>query len=336
MCGITGNSGFFSLFGRKRLVNTMPADNPDHAVDSTRRTEKEFLHSINGMAASGNFNSDSLDSLSGSLFESGYGKSRPSVYYLASLYLQLGRESSATAILRSVGVASSEMKWFAAVMIHSLTHELPLPRLSRREFACLKYLQQHLLKSERSLSRLMRDCEVVAVLGNAPGARFEGIGKDVHAICFNGYRRNPRIVGEPQLHVVTPSWKAMEPIAGQHLCITGNSIFHRRSKVWRRFMNLPPYDGIHVTPRQLWCELNMELNAPPSAGAVILGCLARNPVLPGKRILIGGFSSGLSDENHSYDRVPLSKRHNWLAEVRFRQDCLNQLDKAGARLDLLD
>ncbi len=302
----------------------------------TWATQKDALHSISRLAATGKFDRALLDRYVSYLVESKLADCKPLVYYLASLYLQLNHHGAATDLLASVGVASSDMKWFAAVMIHAMTYSLALPKLTQRERLCLVFLQQHLLTSEQSMARLVSDCDQVAVVGNAPGQRFVGFPDNTCSFYFNNYARNPRIVGEPLVHVVTPSWKVIRPLSGQHLCITGNSIFHRRSKVWRRFLDRPAYSGIHTLPQPLWRDLHTELQAPPSAGATVLCYLARYANLNGKRICVGGFSEDAAGVNHSYDRVPLSARHNWSRESILRGGWLKSIRDGGADLVLLD
>ena len=73
------------------------------------------------MAASGDFDANLLDQFR---YLPELNKARVTVYYLASLYLQLGDKSAAREVLSSVSSASSAMKKF----YHCLLYTSPSPR----------------------------------------------------------------------------------------------------------------------------------------------------------------------------------------------------------------
>ena len=295
---------------------------------------------LDWMAYSGSFDATALDSLADAL--SGRSSSKGLVYYLASLYLQLGETDKVDGLLKTTGKASSEMKWFAMLILYCRCRGLPLPRLKRKDDQCLDYLEEkysgfeniHLLQSGQSFvkqfTRLLQSKKHFAVIGNAPVSasdpnnRFH-LSDDCLSICFNNYHLNPRIEGQAIVHVVTPSWRSDGQVHGKHLIITGNSIFHRRSKVWRRFNDERSYIGIHTVPREIWSWLVEKLGASPSAGLLLLSYLARDLGISEKVGLVAGFSDHVPVQNHSYDSDPVSSAHNWIAEAALRRKILQSI-----------
>ena len=300
----------------------------------------EHLRALDWIAYSGSFDSAALDHIADAL--SARSGSKGLIYYLASLYLQLGETDKVDALLKTTGKASSEMKWFAMLMLYCRYRELPLPRLKRSDDQCLDYLQEKYLnfkspadfQSEQSsvkqFTRLLQSKKHFAVIGNAPVSatdtdnRFQ-LTDDCLSICFNNYHLNPRIEGQAIVHVVTPSWRSGGQVHGKHLIITGNSIFHRRSKVWRRFSDQPPYTGIHTIPREIWSSLVEKLEASPSAGLLLLSYFERHPDISDKDGVVAGFSDDVPVQNHSYDSDPVSSAHNWIAEMEMRRKILQSI-----------
>ncbi len=299
------------------------------------------LRALDKMAYSGCFDSQTLDDIAAAVL-SRRCSGKALVYYAASLYLQLGEADKARDLLRGTGRASREMKWFSMLMLYCRGTGLACPRLSRGGSQCLDYLQEkysgsvgvsQTLPDTALLSRLADLVNVksgFSVIGNAPAADVDdriSLREDHLSICFNNYHLNARIEGDADVHVVTPSWRSAQQVPGRHLIITGNSIFYRRSKVWRRFEDRPSYVGIHTVPRNLWCSLVEQLGASPSAGLLLLSCLEKYIDVTGKDGLVAGFSERVPTQNHSYDREPISPAHNWPAEVKLRQTLLQRIEK---------
>jgi len=307
-----------------------------NAINIRRILGGSPLRALDQMAYSGYFDCESLDSMA-TIVQRARGPGKGLVYYLASLYLQLGEAEKATEMVRSVGRASAEMKWFSMLMLHCQSLGLPCPRLGSVDQQCLDYLQQKYSGSIRltqsnacGLENLVRARSGFAVIGNAPSATSSdevafSLSGECVSFCFNNYHCNPRIEGAAVVHVVTPSWRSAKQVPGEHLVITGNSIFHRRSKVWRRFADRPPYVGIHTAPRALWASLVNDLQASPSAGLLLLSWLESTFDVTDKQGLVAGFSTGAPERNHSYDREPASAAHNWRAEAQIRTDILEKM-----------
>lgn len=299
-----------------------------------RGSVQQVSTAINQLAASGHFDTCILDGILSSLHNSGLINDKPVTYYLASLYLQLGDNAQASELLKHAGKATRELKWFASLMLHAIDGKLPLPMLSSRERRCLDYLGSRVQVSDNAMANLFFLRDSFAVVGNAPGSLVVDSGDNSCKVFFNEYQKNPRLQGNPTLHVVTPSWNPINPVTVRHLCITGNNIFHRRSRVWRKFLCLPEYEQVYTLPQSLWRELSQELEAPPSAGMALLAYVADYVELTGKAGLVGGFSSVVENTNHSYDAVPLSSRHNWSGEIHLRQKYLSSIKKGADSLSV--
>jgi len=319
------------------------------AIDISRYIGGDQLRVLDSIAYSGCYDCETLDSIAASIL------SRPIwskglAYYTASLYLQLGETDKASDLLRKTGRASREMKWFSMLMHHCLDNGLACPRLGSTDRQCLSYLAEKYSgiafknptvrgSLPSGLFELFSASSSFAVLGNAPSVVKDAESKfslpaDCVSICFNNYRLNPRIVADADIHVVTPSWRSSDPSTARHLIITGNSIFYRRSKVWRRFAGRPNYTGIHTVPVHLWCALVQQLDASPSAGLLLLCYLNSCFNIGGKVGLIAGFSDEVPQQNHSYDHEPVSSAHNWSAEVRLRKTILEQIAKKAESLQV--
>ena len=313
-----------------------------NAINIRRCLGGEQLRVLDRMAYSGCFDNQALDSIATAI--TGRFGSKGLMYYLASLYLQLGETAKAGDLVKIAGRASSEMKWFMMLMLYCRGSGLPCPRLNRNDEQCLEYLQETYsgvvgANSPRSgniadsgLTHLFESKSEFAVIGNAPSDVMDAnhqilLSEDCLSICFNNYFLNPRIEGEAVVHVVTPSWRSAEQAYGRHLIITGNAIFHRRSKVWRRFTGRLSYAGIHTVPRGIWSSLVEQLGASPSAGLLLLSCLENHLDIKDKDALVAGFSDVEPVQNHSYDREPVSAAHNWVAEVQMRRQILGRIGR---------
>lgn len=294
------------------------------------RSQKHAAGYLNAVAATGCFDSESLDQFYDILCSTDLCKYKHLLYYLSSLYLQVDEADKVTQLLMSTGTATSEMSWFAALMIYAQSNGFELPVLSVSDKKSLEFLERRLKDPAVVILEALETESNIAVVGNAPGPDFDFSADDHKTFCFNDYKKNRRLTGRPQFHVVTPSWEIVQAAGEAHLFITGNHIFHRRSRVWRRFGGGPDYHSISCFPRKLWSELYVRLHAPPSAGLLMIGCLAEMRLPDNISLLVAGFSDAPTLDNHSYDQVPASMRHNWSGETIQRKMALESLESNGA------
>ncbi len=294
----------------------------------TLRPESKAVFSrLNQLATTGDYNVEMLHRIRES---NGVNQCRETVYYLASLYLQSGETDAAHELLAGFTTASKNMTRYFHVLSYSKRHGLAVPRLSRNENACLKFLDGVLNPVSISFESAIVKSGGFSVVGNAPGGvlQYNGGGSGLGTrVYFNSYQNNNRITDIASVHVVTPSWNKRLTIDADTMCITGNDIFYRRSRVWRKLANEKNKEAIYTVPVGIWSSLYKELGCSPSAGVLMLAWIeaiaSRNTgVLKG---YVAGFSSGQPLTNHSYDSVPASDRHNWEAETLIRDRLLASL-----------
>lgn len=245
-------------------------------------------------------------------------------FHLASLYLQVGEYEQVERLLSDADSSSEEITWFAALMLFARANGYTLPLSDYRDEVCLDYLDAHLSDASAGLECVLKSGDHLAVVGNAPGEVIE-FHTSTRLISFNDYAKNPRFSGVPDIHVVTPSWDVPASAGGSHLIISGNSIFHRRSQVWRKFSHCPEYQSIACFPRALWAQLYSQLKAPPSAGLLMICFLAKQENIGCSVVSIEGFSNGRPVVNHEFDRVPPSARHNWEMEYILREQAIGKI-----------
>lgn len=250
-------------------------------------------------------------------------------FQLASLFLQIDEHEQVMRLLSDADSDSEEITWFAALMLFARANGHAVPLSDHSDQACLEYLDSRLSDTCVSFDSVFQHGERFAVVGNAPG---EGLDFEAstNLIYFNDYQKNPRLSGEPKIHVVTPSWDIAASTGGSHLFVTGNSIFHRRSRVWRKFSHCPDYQSIACFPRELWTRLYGLLKAPPSAGLLMICFLAEQRSIIQSPVSIEGFSNGRPLVNHEFDRVPPSARHNWEQEYILREQAIGQMSRLQA------
>jgi len=287
----------------------------------------ELFWQIDELARTANYDLTTLDKMLPAV------SSQAQRYYLASLYLQLGNETQAYELLSAAVVASSEMKNYFHVLSYSRKNSLPIPMLSASENRALDYLNK-VLQPSRKLSELLSRYSAVSVLGNASGSETLTAISDSCVFCFNHYKKNPRILSNATVHVVTPSYDAMDQVTADHLCITGNSIFHRRSQVWKQFGDAQTCKAIYTLPADLWAELYRQLGGSPTAGLLALGYISQHFAANSFDCLVGGFSRSVPEQNHSYDNAPFSASHNWAAEVMQLEQVLLQLQERCRRVSI--
>lgn len=286
-----------------------------------------LFNELNAMAQHGNYDLETLERFQS---QADVSKNKTLIYSLSSLYLHLGQTCRARQLLNDAGRASQEMKRYFSVLRFSRDNNLPCPGLTSREQRCLDYISAVLNPDELTIEQYIVSCGSFSIVGNAPGSGPVETIENSCRIFFNDYRKNTRINDVASIHVVTPSWK-IKSSSSDYLCITGNSIFHRRSLVWQKFMDTQNYKGIFTLPRLLWSDLSQELGSPPSAGTLVIAHVAKalQAQKPGVRSNIRGYIAGISDGkpavNHAYDRVKVSSRHNWPVEAEINERNINLL-----------
>jgi len=286
---------------------------------------------LDELAASGDFDAERLDQLRALTERSNV---RLAVFYLASLYLQLGDESAAETLLSSYGGSSPAMKKFYQVLSFCRRSKLPVPKLNAAEESCVDYLDVSLNPPSAEIEEKILLAGGFSIVGNAPGAALKSPPADWCRFYFNRYLKNSRINDMASVHVVTPSWQPDETVNDSNLCITGNSIFYRKSRVWRKFIANEAHPSIYTVPRSLWRSLYAELETSPSAGLLIVSMVAefagRNPgTFSGH---IAGFTFGQMHSNHDYDTESASQRHNWDGESVILRRLIAELENNCAKL----
>lgn len=311
--------------------------------------DRSLFDQLNTLAATGEYDVAVLNRIK----ESSRQLSKVNAYYLASLYLHLNEEALADDILASMNTASREMKKFFHVLSYSLRNNLPHPRLTPLERKCIYYLDG-VLKSDPThhIAFLMR-MGGFSLIGNAPGEPIAG-QLNTCKYYFNSYYKNSRIKDSASVHVVTPSFNNEWVVQSDVLCITGNDIFYRRSRVWRKFLRDHRYSCIYTVPRTVWCSLYKELGASPSAGLLMLRYITA--IADGNPQKLTGHVAGFSASqaipdrqqaskaagqptadssprvNHTYDAEPASMRHNWDQEAIVFKRLIGDLDKSCSNL----
>lgn len=284
---------------------------------------------LNTIASHGSFTATELNEFHQIADAHGLIAEKNTAYYLASLYLQTGDVDRAEELLSSTRSPSNAMRWYAALMIFADANGYDLPLRTRREHSCLDYLKERLAEPEFVVDCVLKSQCDVAIVGNAPGPPLGPEAAKMSSIFFNDYQKNQRLTNNPAIHVVTPSWDFQTADSGRHLFITGNNIFHRRSQVWRRFKSLPHYETISCFPKEIWSSLYQKLEAPPSAGLLMIDYLSRLPAGSPTSLVVAGFSRGRPQKNHDFDNVPASARHNWHAETLLRSEAIERLVHNG-------
>ncbi len=252
-------------------------------------------------------------------------------YYLASLYLHLGEEGQASDLLVSCGRAGREMKQYCRVLMFCQRNQLPTPSLTVAEQGCLEYLNRVLNPALLTIDHLIGQHGGFSIVGNAPGAQTVRGNPASCKLYFNNYLKNPRIPDIATVHVVTPSWQIDASIPSECLCITGNDIFYRRSRVWRKFIKYQQFKAVYTLPQVLWSDLVVQLGGfSPSAGLLLLSYLSQqislNQSMSKVNGYVAGFSSGQTKINHSYDSEPASDSHNWAVESDLFQRVVDSLN----------
>ncbi len=279
-----------------------------------RATPTVIFNHLHEIARNGRVTLAELDQIR---LGNGVRKERELLYYLASLYLLINEDHIAGELLAGVR-AGSAMKRYFAVLNHCRRQSLPMPGLSRRQQQTLDCLDNRLSGQPDLVAHINRSGGF-SVVGNAPVAHVPEHRENLCTFYFNQYQKNSAIRGVASVHVVTPSWQNYTHVQSEAVMLSGNSIFHRRSRVWERFADATHIAAIYTPPATLWADLSVKLGTSPTAGLLLLTWvenLVDSGVLnkDGLQGYIDGFSVTRPLVNHSYDDEAVSSRHNWALE----------------------
>ncbi len=187
---------------------------------------------------------------------------------------------------------------------------------------------------EELFSQENRNClsARIAVVGNGPsiigGAAGERIDTADLVIRFNQIHTGESIshdTGQQTgLWVVSPGFKITgSRMPCNNLCLSGPAPFMRSSRYWSRLARLP-FSNLALTPIDSWHSLVERLEAPPSAGILVLGTLIRH--FPSLHIEIHGFTTDTTESedtqragSHYGDCHRVSTRHDWQRETMLIQ-----------------
>lgn len=168
----------------------------------------------------------------------------------------------------------------------------------------------------------------IAVVGNSPSLVMKSDGNAIDAadvvIRFNHAalsHANVQHLGQrTDLWVISPSTPLKhKPAGARAIGISGVKPFLRPSRYWKTLASgdLP----IAEFNAAVWYELVGELQAPPSAGLLVLASL--RALMPAVDITRYGFTEqqGVREQqgNHHGDRQAASTRHNWQRELLWLQ-----------------
>ncbi|ASJ71677.1 glycosyltransferase family 29 protein [Granulosicoccus antarcticus] len=168
----------------------------------------------------------------------------------------------------------------------------------------------------------------IAVVGNGPSIIGNAAGERIDTadlvIRFNKIHTGELIsrdTGQQTgLWVISPGFKIKA--SGMHcnkLCLSGPAPFMRSSRYWSRLARIP-FSSLALTPLDSWHSLVGLLNAPPSAGILVLDTLIRH--FPTLNIESHGFTTDTAESGdtqragrHYGDCHKVSTRHNWHEET---------------------
>lgn len=180
----------------------------------------------------------------------------------------------------------------------------------------------------------------VAVIGNAAGLLNSGLGGAIDShemvIRFNHFMGASAPVrdvgGKIDVWVVAPGYDGPLPESVGRIVMTGPDMRYRMAD-WSRFMPLVERGVPLLTvPLDIWRTLVRQLEAPPSAGVLVLSWLhALNAGWEG--LAMAGIGSGIGKGRYhaTLSRHVASSRHAWQREA----DLVRAWRRAGLR-DCLD
>jgi len=175
---------------------------------------------------------------------------------------------------------------------------------------------------------LAGNSQTIAVVGNSPSIKSSKPGAEIDAcdivVRFNQTNIKPSTAihtgARTDIWVMSPSTPVQFcPKDTRTVVVSGVRPFLRPTRYWPALTQAP---RISECPADSWYSLVGQLQAPPSAGLLILNSLKETGLnLDIRRY---GFTEthgihGMK-QNHHADRTPVSNRHNWSREVQWIQE----------------
>ncbi len=191
---------------------------------------------------------------------------------------------------------------------------------------------------EESMSQKNRNClsARIAVIGNGPSIIGSAAGERINTadlvIRFNQIHTGESIshdTGQKTgLWVVSPGYRIdRKKMPCNMLCLSGPAPLMRSSRYWSNLARLP-FSRLSLTPLDSWYSLVDFLEAPPSAGILVLDTLIRH--FPSLLVESHGFTTDTTESgdtkragSHYGDCHQVSTRHNWQRETRLLQQWIS-------------
>ncbi len=177
----------------------------------------------------------------------------------------------------------------------------------------------------------------IAIVGNGPSIIGNAAGERIDSadliIRFNQIHTGELISHDTGrqtgLWVVSPGFRIIRSrMPCNRLCLSGPAPFMRSSRYWQRLAQLPFYN-LALTPLDSWYSLVRLLEAPPSAGILVLDTLIRQ--FPDLHIESHGFTTETTESGdtkragrHYGDCHKVSTRHNWHGETLLIRNWINR------------
>lgn len=175
----------------------------------------------------------------------------------------------------------------------------------------------------------------VAIVGNSPAELGKSNGKKIDntdfVVRFNNLAKlhnHYKDYGKKtDLWIVSPSFRIHKnPSNCNRIGVSGLNPDMKPCRYWESFAQLDTEP--HYFPSRVWYRLVKHLEAPPSAGLMMLTC-ALESLPKTTSINLYGFSA-IADEpevkNHYADNISKSDRHNWTAEKNLIRSYLGEME----------
>ncbi len=271
---------------------------------------------------------------------------------LLSAELQLGLAQEASSRLQSL----ENQRWSLRRTLALYRFPLALNRIAQHKRGSSDFLTGRMARLATSLlertTTLTQWCEEllaqqkrdglpprIAVVGNGPSLRGSSAGERIDSadlvIRFNQVHTGESIrhdTGQKTgLWVVSPGFSIHGgSMPCQNLCLSGPAPFMRSSRYWSRLARLP-FSSLALTSLDSWYSLVRLLEAPPSAGILVLHTLTSH--FPDLHIEIHGFTVDTTESedrsragSHYGDCHKVSTRHDWRKESLLIQQWISKRD----------
>lgn len=255
---------------------------------------------------------------------------------IATVYFLQNRQSDATALAVQVLEHQPDVlnRYPATIsLLETVSHKTSLPLTLHETMELQKRLNERLLEFDTFRSN--NTIKSVAVVGNSPSILNGRHGKLIDSadcvIRFNhvvtGGDLSAAVGTKTDVWVATPSHyrenhnKQSDEMPAGNIWVSSYLPYLRPSRFWSRIADLPAESFIQYRHSN-WLDLVRQVQAPPSAGLLILSALAESPC----EINAFGFTRQETPEtpNHWADRQKKSTRHNWQAEHKVLNELARQ------------